>query len=160
MMDTCDFNRSLLEAREWFENRPGHRTTLSLHETGKYRQSVKDHILWYYKYFEDPSLILCDWTETGPSEKTALVEKGARDHSDNRSLPWAARNMGRLSRQYPEGSWLFVKNREVLLAGTDLAELVREADEQGIRDPLIIRIERASPARRTAFHTWSPSRLT
>src|SRR5271154_4504717 len=74
------------------------------------------------------------------------------------SLAWAAANMDKLRRDYPVGSWVLIKNGDIVGAGEDLIKVLRDADERGIDRPLTIRIEKPSTVRRSAYISWSANR--
>ena len=104
-------------------------------------------------------LIRRSWT-SGDTANNVQPDTSVEPEGNDGSLEWVAGNLEKFSRDYPADIWLLVKNCKVVAAGSDLAKLVREVDERGIKKPLIINMEQQSSARRTAYATWFVSRLT
>jgi hypothetical protein len=66
------------------------------------------------------------------------------------SLAWLGINWESLSDQYPD-RWVLIDNQQVIADSHDATELERIAEERGIQEPFITKIEPVSAVWRTAY---------
>jgi hypothetical protein len=75
--------------------------------------------------------------------------KRSEDKDD--SLKWAADNLKRLVKDYPN-KWIVVRNRTVVETSDDLVDLLEKASRAGIVKPLVLKMDELSKRKwRTVF---------
>jgi hypothetical protein len=66
---------------------------------------------------------------------------------------WLASNLESLEARYP-GQWIAIKGEELVAVGDSLQYVMREAERQGKKDPLVLAIRRKDYQDTILIRTW------